>query len=45
VQANPLVVFSEFSAPVLREGDKESFVIRLQLNQRAEVQGADSDAK
>jgi hypothetical protein len=45
VQANPLVVYSEFSAPVLREGDKESFVIRLQLNQQAKVQGADSDAK
>jgi hypothetical protein len=45
VQSNPLVAKAEFSAPVLREGDKESFVIRLQLIQQSKKQGVAPDAK
>lgn len=45
VQSSPLVTEAEFSAPVLREGDKESFVIRLKLTQQTKQQGVVPDAE
>lgn len=45
LQAHPMVRRSEFSAPVLREGDKESFVITLELVQQPVSRERSADAK